>query len=73
VASIQSRTGGDVDQDEIGSQAACLGDCVLAVGCLPGDRQVRFRFEDLAQADADERLVVADEDVRHRMGRTRRL
>ena len=56
----------------VGPQAPRRLDRLLAVARLADDLGVRLALEDLAQPDADERLVVGDEDGRHRIGsRTR--
>ena len=49
-----------------------LGDGVLAVARLADDGRLRLRLEDLAQPDADERLVVGDQDAGHRIGSSTR-
>jgi len=62
----------DVHQHDVGAQAAGFGDRVLAVAGLTDDARLWLRLEDLAEPDADERLVVGDQDARHRIGsRTR--
>ena len=51
----------NVHQHDVGPEPACLGDGVFAVDGLADDGRVRLVLEDLAQADADERLVVGDQ------------
>ena len=60
----------DVHQDEGGAQAPRLVDGLLAVGGLAHHLDVRRRLEQLAEAGADERLVVGDQDpCAHASGR----
>ena len=62
----------DVHQHDVGPQSARLGDRFLAVARLADDVRLGLGVEDLAQADADECLVVCDQNGRHRIGsRTR--
>jgi hypothetical protein len=62
----------DVHQHDFGPQAARRLHRVLAVTRLADDRRLGLRLEDLPEADPDERLVVRDQDGRHRIGsRTR--
>ena len=62
----------DVHQNEVGTQAARLGDSFRTVARLADDLRLRLGVEDLAQADAHERLIVCDQNGRHRIGsRTR--
>jgi len=69
VASIPSSTGiADVHQHDVGSQTPGAVDGFLAVGRLADDCQLRLALEDLAQPDADERLIIRDQDRRHRSG-----
>ena len=58
----------DVHQHDVGPQSARLGDGVLAVACLADYVCLRLGVEDLAQADPDERLIVCDQNRRHRIG-----
>ena len=53
----------DVHQHDVGPQPARCGDGLLAVAGLADHGRVRLGLEDLAQADADERLVVGDQDA----------
>ena len=53
----------NVHQHDVGPEPACLGDGVFAVAGLADDGRVWLCLEDLAQADADERLVVGDQDA----------
>ena len=61
-----------VHQDDVGPQAARFRDRLLAVARLADDVCLRLGVEDLAQTDADKRLVVCDQNGCHRIGsRTR--
>ena len=53
----------DVHQHDVGPEPARRRDRVLAVGRFADDAEVGLAVEDLAQPDADERLVVGDQDV----------
>ena len=58
----------NVHQHDVGSKPACLRDSVFAVTGLADDRGLGLGLEDLSQADANERLVVCDQNGRHRIG-----
>ena len=60
----------DVHQHDIGSQPCCGSDSIIAVDRFADDDHVGLVFEDLAQPDADEGLIVGDQDGRHRIGST---
>ena len=51
-----------------GRQPRCGSDSILAVDRFADDDHVGLVFEDLAQPDADEGLIVGDQDGRHRIG-----
>src|ERR671931_316927 len=69
VASIPSSTGIRMSISTTSGRKRVAGrDGLLAVPCLGDHRRVGLVLEDLAQADADERLVVGEEDARHAIG-----
>ncbi len=62
----------NVHEHDVRPQEPHFGDRLLPVAGLAHDRHLRVAFEDLAQSDAHERLIVGDQDLRHRIGnRTR--
>ena len=58
----------DVHQHDVGPQPPRRCDRVLSIAGLCEHGQLGLALEDLAQADPDERLVVGDQDGRHRIG-----
>ena len=58
----------DVHQHDVGSQASGACNCVLAVAGFADDAHLRLALKDLAQADADECLVVGDQHGGHTVG-----
>jgi len=54
-----------VEDDDVWLERARLRECLVAVFGLAHDLDVVFAFEDHADAAANERLVVDDEDADH--------
>ena len=60
----------NVHEDDVRSQPARRSGSVFTVHRLSHYRKLGFSLEDLPQPDANERLVVGDENRRHRIGST---